>query len=741
MKTVKKLAAAGVLLAFAAALCAVAYYFFATANVRLDPNKLAFSENYAEVFDREDVKAAEISLSGAEKKIRLAALPPCVKEAFLAAEDKKFYRHRGLDYARIAKAAVKNIGARSFRQGASTISQQLIKNTHLSNEKTLRRKMQEIRLTKKLERRFTKDEILEAYLNTIYFGHNCYGIAGAADYYFGKSAEELSAAEAATLAAVIRSPGKYSPFLHPENCLPARNAILKRMLALGYLRQEGFDAACGQALPQKGENTVSDRTYLQGIFAELEEIGALAPYRLLHGIRIYTYLDSELQNYIENLHTDADRSGKSIVIEDNASFGISAWYTTEGCIPRQPGSLLKPLAVYAPAIEENLISPATPVADERTDFDGYSPSNYKDIYRGYISVRQALAESVNIPAVKILARLGVEKSGQYLSAMGLSLRDEDKTLSLALGGLSEGFTLPAVTGAYALFANEGIYMPPAFIRKIESKNGELLYERENRARRIFSEDTVTLLNDMLRDAAKTGTAKKLASLPFPVCAKTGTCGSEEGNTDAYAVAYTKEHTVGVWMGNADNERTDITGGGLPCHYALLLERRLYAKKTPAPLTVSPRTENVRLDAIAYEKYHEVALAHPSEPKRYTFTELFRKSNLPQKAGTAFAAPHIDASVSVKEGAVYIDLCGAEYYDVIIKRENRGKSEAIYDGKARAFCDDTVRPGEKYLYAVIPYFIDDDGNKICGKEIALPAVRIGPSTKKSLPQPFADWWKK
>ena len=722
------------------AACAAAYYFSVTADADLNAEKLYGSENYASVYDISGEKAAEVSFFNADKKVKVADLPPYVKHAFIATEDKKFYSHHGLDYARILKAAAKNISSRSFRQGASTISQQLIKNTHLTNEKTIRRKLREVKLTRMLEKQYKKDEILEMYLNTIYFGHGCYGIAGAADYYFSHPAEELTLSDSAMLAAIIRSPNNYSPFVNPQKCLAARNSVLKKMFEQGYIAQSAYEGALADPLPERRASGVSVRSYLRGVLEELEGLSVFSPYMFLSGAKIYTYLDTSLQKYIENLSTDADRSGKSIVIEDNKTAGIAAFYTSEGNIARQPGSLMKPLAVYAPAIEECLISACTPIADEKTDFEGYSPSNYKGIYRGYISARQALSESVNVPAVRVLNALGIERSEEYLAKMGLRLRNEDKTLSLALGGMSEGYTLRELVGAYALFAAEGVYTPPAFISKIEDADGIVIYERSMQKRRVFSDDTAYIVNDILKDAARTGTAKKLASLKFDLCAKTGTCGTESGNTDAYTVCYTSAHTVGVWMGNADNTKTDITGGGLPCHYAMLIAKNLYADSAPAPLPVSEHVCRAAIDKIAYDKYHEVLLAPPEQPKKYTFTEIFRKTALPEKTGTSFSFPKTEASLSFDGKAVTIDLCQAEYFDILIKRQNKGSTEKIYEGKAKQVKDENINANEKYIYTLTPYYTDDTGKKIYGTEIRLPEIYTKKRADKPNETQYGNWWE-
>lgn len=713
------------------------YAFAVTAGARLDETKLERTGACFEVFDGQDNKIADLSLKSANKSVHIEDLPDYVPKAFVAAEDKNFYSHKGLDYKGMARALWKNLRAGSFKQGASTISQQLIKNTQLTSEKTLARKLKEIKLTKKLEKKYTKDEILEMYLNTIYFGHACYGIAGAADYYFGKGPESITPAEAAMLAALIRSPNNYSPFVSSEKCMSVRNSVLKRMRQLGFISEADLNEAMQEALPEKRDNSIASKTYLSAVYNEMESLPFYSPYRYNGGCRIFTYMDSRMQDYAENLKTDADRSGKSILLCDNRAHGVIAWYTTEGDIRRQPGSVIKPLAVYAPAIEENKLSPCTPILDEKIEFGGYSPSNYKDEYHGYVSARRALAESLNIPAVKILNSLGIERSERYLQQMQLPLKEEDKNLSLALGGLSEGFTLQETAAAYSVFACGGEYTPLSFIRKIEDADGNVLYKRSTVPQRVFSEDSVFLVNDMLACAAKEGTAKKLASLPFSVCAKTGTCGTEEGNTDAWTVSYTPEHTIAVWMGNADNTLTDITGGGLPCHYALLLNKKLYTDHRPSNFQPCAKVTECRLDKVAYERDHCVKLAAENAPDQYTFQDLFRSCNQPKERSTIFSEPSDSAEIRYQDSAVLIKLCQTEYYDYIIKRAENGIYKTIYEGHCDGiYTDKSVLRNRKYTYSITPYYTGSDGSRTIGKEIILPTVYTGTSHAK----PPKEWWK-
>lgn len=736
MKTFLKIAAVLACVFAAAIASAGVWYLAVTANVRLESEKFLPAQKCAVVYDGEGREIAGVDLFREHRGVEIEEVPEHVKEAFISAEDRNFYKHKGLDFKGMARAALKNLQARAFKQGASTISQQLVKNTQLSGEKTLQRKIKEIRLTLQLEKKYSKDEILEMYLNTIYFGHTCYGIAEAADFYFEKEVKDLSVAEGAMLAAVIRSPNNYSPFVDKDTCLKVRNTVLNAMYTLGKISQKEYESAKKQPLPQQGKACVSSDNYLDAVCDELQSLPLFDPYKLRGAVRIYTYMDRELQEYAEQLSTTADRSGRSLIACDNKTGGICAWFTTEGNLRRQPGSAIKPLAVYTPAVEENLVSPCTPVCDEPTSFGDYAPANYNDAYLGWVPVRQALALSLNVPAVRLLNQLGVEKSVHYLQKLGLPVADGDKNLSLALGGMTQGLTLPELAGAYMALANSGNFAPVRFIRKIESEEGDLLYEHKSQPVRAFSADTATLVNEMLQETAKSGTAKKLSSLPFKVCAKTGTCGTENGNTDAWTLAYTSAHTVGVWMGNADNSLTDLSGGGLPCHYAGILLKELYKDRAPAPLPEDTSLVTKTLDKTSYEQEHILRLAAPAQPKGTTMEEKFRASNFPLEISTRYSHPAARAELSVHNSTVIIRLCQTEYYAFEIKRTNRGKTTTIFDGNSDGqFLDRNLKQGEKYLYTVRPYYTDDAGKRVYGEEISLPLVNIAVRTKT----PPSNWW--
>ncbi|MGN1077289.1 MAG: transglycosylase domain-containing protein [Candidatus Gallimonas sp.] len=702
------------------------YYLGVTAGVKLDREKLVLDSSCVRIFDDagEELPAA-ISRGTAD----FSELPEYLPKAFVAVEDKRFFTHHGFDYKRIGKAILKNLSSLSFREGASTISQQLIKNTHLSGEKTVKRKLKEYKLTRTLEKNYTKEEILSLYLNSIYFGHNAFGIERAAKFYFGKEPSLLTPAESAMLAALVKSPNRYSPFRDAEKCLKRRNFVLSLMKEQGYLSQAQYSEAIGEPLPETpAEEDREGSSYLSLVYAELGELFPDAKSGELASLNVYTALDKSLQQELETTRSDSD---VSVLVRDNDGSTLKAFYSTAGTPKRLPASVIKPLLVYAPALEENYITPATPVLDEKTNFSGYCPSDYGGKYGGYMSVRYALSHSVNVPTVKILNEIGVERACSYLRRTGLDVPEEDYSLALALGGMKEGFTLPALADAYSVFARGGYFTPARTILRIESGEGKLLYEYKPRSNPAFSEDVCFLINDMLRTAAQEGTAKTLRSLPFPVCAKTGTGAGAEGNTDAYTVAYTKQHTVAVWMGNRDNSPVTTTGGGLPANVALRVFKALYRGSAPEPFPPCDKVEKLAFDREEYEKNHMILLADPAAPPVTTLCDYFRKCAPPTAFSSRFSDPTIQKpGISIKNGAVCIELCQTEYYDYVIKRKNNGEELTVYSGKYRSeIFDNSVQSGKTYEYSVTPYYKGK-----AGKTVSLPAVKIPQSA--SLPE---EWW--
>ncbi len=727
------------LLFLAFLLVGLGYYFAVTKDAHLSSEKLALVENNVTLYDNQNEQFAPTTAGFTRLIVPYNSLPTHTIRAFVDTEDKRFFSHNGFDYKRIVKSVYNNMRARSFKQGASTISQQLIKNTHLSQEKTLKRKLAEWKLTRKLERKYSKEEILEKYLNVIYFGHSCFGIRAASFYYFGKTPQELDVADSAILAGLVKSPNNYSPFKNAENCQKRKARVLRAMKENGSITEEEFLIAKNKALPTSPSHTDGDNGYARHVFDELSTLAEKHDFTVGGKIEIYTYLDKITQDVLSNLAKTHQESDKIFCVLDSKTHAFKACVSSVGEIKRLPASLLKPLLVYAPAIEENLLSPATPILDEKVDYNGYSPQNYDNKYHGYISAREALAKSLNVPAVKVLESVGVDKAVSYLNKINLNIDKEDYSLALALGGMKNGFTLPSLLSGYATLANSGEYADCGFIKEIKI-DGVSVYKKNDVKTQVFSKETAYLVSDMLHTAVQSGTAKKLRSFPFEIAAKTGTVGTEKGNTDAYAVAYTPTDVVGIWLGNANNSIVNYTGGGLPMQYLLQIKQALQSENIP--FEKPSGIESVWLDKITYEKSHSLMLADKIAPAEYRFSELFKKDNLPKLTADYFTNPTIETpQISLKDSKVYITFSAENplFYEYIIKRKN-GKNDVILyqGGRILSYVDESIVDNEKYVYTITPKYKEN-----VGKSIVLPTI----STKKGARTIIDDkkildknWWE-
>jgi len=691
-----------------------------TKDAVLDANKLTGAGQNVIICDENGNEITSASLDEKNKSVSIEDLQPYTLNAFIASEDRTFYKHNGLNYKRMVKAFFNNLKAGSFKEGASTISQQLIKNTHLSNDKTIKRKLKEIKLTKELEKRYSKDEILEMYLNTIYFGHNCYGLQSAAQFYFNKKAENLNLEESATIVGLLTSPNNYSPFKNPEKCLKRRNIVLKNMLDCGFICESDYENAKNAPInTQKASSNKRLDDYLSAVFDELEEID-FNYYALSNGCKIKTYLDNHMQSYIESLEYPCDNA---VIITDNLSGGVKAYKSTINGAKRQPGSTVKPLFVYAPAIEEKQLNTFTKILDEKINYSGYSPENFDKKYHGYVTVSDSLKYSYNVPAVKTLNSLTFDRAEKYITAMNVKLDPDEKNLSLALGGMKYGLSIKELADRYSIFANSGNYRPSRFIKEISDKNGKVIYNSQATANNVFSLGTCSLINDMLIDTAKSGTAKKLKDLNFDVAAKTGTCGNTEGNTDAYAVGYTSENCIAVWLGDKDNKRLEISGGTHSCKILKSTLEKLYSTHKPEKLDVESGTTTVTIDWEDYSQNNKIIIADPACPQLNVFSVKVLQGNEPKDISTKFTMPTISTpTISVKDGTVNIELCQTKYYSYLVKRIKNGKNEVIFDGNWQKTISDTPEAGY-YTYTVTPYFVSPD-KKFMGAEISLPTVNLG-----------------
>ncbi len=723
-------------IAFVLLLFALSIYLFAiTSGTKLDKTKLVNLDNTITYYDiNGEIMSEEANYSPVTS---IADIPTHVKNAFVAIEDKRFYSHNGIDTKGLFRATLNNIKSLSLKEGASTISQQLIKNTHLSSEKTFKRKIIEMKLAIKLEKEYSKKEILEMYLNTIYFGENCFGITEASQKYFSKSPAELSINEGATLAAIVKAPSHYSPTSNIEKCYKRKNLVLSEMKNQGYISDSEYNENVNKNITL---NYQEENNYGYLYLAKKEFTKHIESARFLSKkFNVYTNYNPTQQNLLNEIVNSADyQCDKTAVLMDKYA-NVIAYMSTCGEIYRPLGSTIKPLLVYAPAIETNTVDSCTLINDEKTNFNGYTPSNYNDKYYGNVSVKTALTKSLNVCAVKILNYTGIDRSLNFLKKTDIEISNDDKGLSLALGATEKGATLTQIASAYCTFNNEGNFNTTSCINKIEDDNGNIIYRNIKKNTNIFSADTVTIINDMLKNVVNEGTAKKLSFNQFPLYAKTGTVGNEKGNTDAYTISYSSDYTLGVWFGNYDNSllNNSITGGSYPAQYSSLIWDSVYKyKEKPKEINTSEQVEEIYLDSISYEQL-KIEIADDVAPSRYKTKFLFKKSHLPTEKSTRFSLPIIEnVNYTINNNEIWFDLSMPEYQNAKIYRENNGYKICVYDTIAgeKIFIDKSVKPDDIYFYSIIPYY--NDGITIhYGKEVLLdkiktPRIKLGAN----------NWWE-
>lgn len=608
-----------VMVFFSAVLLFIFLFFYYSRQL---PNPNAWQDRRVvqstKIYDR-DNEHLLYEIHGEEKRtvIPFNEMPQMVKNATLAAEDAEFYRHSGINARGIIRAIINDIRGGNLSEGGSSITQQLIKNAYLSPERTFNRKIKELVLTIALERRYSKDEIFNFYLNQIPYGSNSYGIEAAAETYFGKRSRDLNLTEAAYLAAMPKAPSYFSPYGNHRQELKARaNHILNRMRELKYISEDDYKNASQTSANFVGQKTnmtaphfvMFVRDYLTEKYGEeVVEKG---------GLKVTTTLNFEFQKIAEKVVADGAKRNEfynaknaSLVAIDPKTGQILAMVGSKnyfgepepiGCEPgkncqfepnvnvatrlRQPGSSFKPL-VYATALNKGY-TPDTILWDIPTEFNPmcswngiaengadqetcYKPKNYDGRFRGPVTIKYALANSLNVPSVEVMYLAGINNSIDMAENLGInSLKDQSRHgLSLVLG--AGEVKLLEITSAYGVFSQEGVKNNPVGILKVENGKGKILEEYENKNQRVLNEQAARGINDMLSDnnarAPMFGLYSSLSLGNRPAAAKTGTMQSFDDPTkakDAWIVGYTPSLVAGVWAGNNDNTPIEKSGGGV-----------------------------------------------------------------------------------------------------------------------------------------------------------------------------------
>ena len=595
--------------------------------------------------------------------VPLREIPRPLVQAILAIEDRRFYSHWGIDPIRLARALVTDIITHSPQQGGSTITQQLARNLFLTHEKTMTRKLKEIVLAIRIEQTYTKDEILEMYFNQIYFGEGAYGVDAAAKVYFGKRVQELTLPECALLAGLPRNPRDYSPRRDPDRAIRRRNLVLSQMLAAKFINRGAYEQASEAPLgvTKTRYNAQEAPYYMEMVRQYLDErYGSNQLYE--GGLKVHIAMDIDIQHAAEdalerrltaleqrnqNKKTRAvlakaggapardknqteylqgaivsiePSSGQILALVGGRDFNDSNFNRAVQAA-RQPGSAFKPF-IYTAAID-NGFSPTdiildTPVSFRAGNGQDWSPQNYDKKFRGPVTLRSALANSVNVPAAKLLQKLGTTVVTSYARRMGIKSR-LSPDLSLALG--TSEVNLLELVSSYGVFANQGVRVPPVYILKVEDKNGKVLEENRPTAEEVLSPETALTMTSMMESVLENGTAASARALGFtlPAAGKTGTT---DDYSDAWFVGYVPGVVTGVWVGFDRKQKIGPGMTGAAAALPVWVDVMLAATKNRPPQDF-PVPSGVVSRLICTETG---LLANPACPS--TEIELFREGSEP-----------------------------------------------------------------------------------------------------------------
>ena len=613
------------------------------------------------VFSADEILLAERFIEK-RQPVPLQVMPTYLKQAIIATEDVKFYEHPGVDPKGILRAVIKNVLAGEYVEGASTITQQLAKTLFLTPRKSIFRKLKEAFLSFQIERRYTKDEILELYLNQVYFGSGAYGVEAAARIFFGKPVQDLTLDESALIAGMPKSPSRYSPLINENLAIKRRNVVLQQMRREDIITEKQLAGAKEASLllvDPNGSEDLKAPYFVAHVIGSLEDVlGETALYRT--GLTVHTTLNYAFQKQAEQaVTTGLDRLAErmkarelpeddppqaALVCLDVSSGAILAMvggraykesrFNRATMARRQPGSAFKPVA-YALAIEKgygqnDLLWDAPVVFKGASRGRDWSPRNFSGKYMGEMTLRKALALSKNIPAVKLLDKLGPSTAVQFAYRMGIT-SPLAPNLSLVLG--TSETTLLELTAAYGAFANKGVWTRPFGAKRVLDREGRTLWTERPQRRSVMSPETAAVMTDMLRAVVLEGTGKKARNIGRPLAGKTGTTDSYK---DALFVGFSPTMATGVWVGldlhGTLGDKETGARAALPIwidfmEYALK-DRPYYDFDTPeGVVTVSIDPESGLLASEHCRNTTTAVFKKGTEPKEYCSKEAPGLENL------------------------------------------------------------------------------------------------------------------
>ena len=716
-----------------------AYFVFDMPNwQQLDINKITAAAQTGRMYD--SAGGLITTIKGAQNRvvIPLQEIPERTRQVFIAAEDMRFYRHKGIDVVRLFGAVVANLKEGGYAQGASTITMQLIRQSHLSTQKTIARKLEEMYLAIQLERQMSKDDILSMYLNYIYFGNGAYGIQAAAQTYFGVDAKELSLAQAASLAASIKAPSYYAPHASEANNRSRRRYILDTMLNEGMIDQATHDSAAREVIAL-AENPPEDLPYGWFVDAVLDEaesvLGLTSEQVLTGGFTIDTTLSREHQDVLDKQFlTDVfpqkasdgtlvqgaaacvnTKTGEVLAVVGGRSYDVRRGFNRATRLRRQPGSSLKPLVVFAPAIDKYGYMTASVLKDEPTNFNGYKPRNSSYTYYGNVSIRTALTSSLNVSTVSLLNQIGVAAGKEYLQKVGVPLDARDDNLALALGAMTYGVSPVQLAAAYAPFGNGGTFNAPHFIRKVTDPTGRVIFQRRETGTRVLKAQSAYLMTSLLQSVTSSGTGAKLSGAGTPVAGKTGTVNmTGGGNRDIWMACYNSEISCAFWMGFDEPDAKHklqgwVSGGDNTALMARNYFKALYQNRSKPQFSKPDGIISLEIDKQAIKWRGEPMLAVDLTPKAYRYSEVFAADNYPTKKSDVWTPPRSPNRFTVghnDSGYPLLMIQPADTAVYRVQRDTQGESFILTElygsaGETLYYTDTAAKPGVVYTYRVIP----------------------------------------
>ncbi|MEO2076426.1 MAG: PBP1A family penicillin-binding protein [Bacillus sp. (in: firmicutes)] len=729
----------------------------------LDP-KLLKDPIPSKILDKDGKQITEV---GAVKReyVNYKDIPKQVENAILATEDYRFYKHHGIDPIRLAGAVLANLQHGFGAEGGSTITQQVVKNSFLTHEKTLKRKVQEAWLSYKLEQQYTKHQIFEMYVNKVFVSENSHGIATAAKIYYGKELKDLTLSEAAQIAGMPQSPNNYNPFNHPDLAQERRDIVLTLMHQHGYITKQQMEetkkvSVASTVLPPEKRNVDKD-PYDSFVDAVIDEVKETTDFDIFtDGLTIYTTLDTNAQDYVEKILNS--KEGIIKYPDEDFQAGISLLDTKTGEIraigggrnqqvkrgfnyaidtKRQPGSTIKPVLDYGPAIEYLNWGTYEMIEDKPITYStGKKFGNWDQKYKGPMTIRTALQLSRNTPAVQALQQVGLDKAMDFALGLGIPLKEIYESYAIGgFGGKTVGVSPLEMAGAYSAFGNNGMYTKPHAIKKIKLRDGTMI-SSEPKPKLVMKDSTAFMITDMLKSvlvSPGTGTRAKVPGLP--IAGKTGTTNytdeemkrwnikSSSSVPDAWFTGYTTNYTASIWTGYKDRS-TPIKAVGDNQRIAQLIFKNLMSyvsKDIETPDFSMPNSvQKVRIEKGSMPP----VLASEFTPDSEITTEYAVKGHAPKKVSQKYTKLEAPTNATAKYDETTKNITLSWNYsnpkNLPVTFEitvNDGSAQKKYK-QAETTLMIPATPGAKYSFSIIA-IVEDKKSDPASTTIEVPNPEI------------------